>query len=237
MSLTRKISLIADQTHFDEFDLLPEERAAAKFFDDNERAILGGIYNRVRNAGIWQAEQFREVTLEIWSETKQISLGKADELDLERQPKAWLLKIADNLILRRRSRDLHIRAHEVPVLDAKSHQQNPNEIEIFDQLTTAFKELDGQVEKTKRFRWQAWQAEESPQVVDEIINREEVKQLLAPLKPADRRVIILAVIYELNGEELGEKLNITASAARKQVSRALRRLRESWSAEKALRND
>jgi len=237
MSFTRKILPAANQNQTDEASLTPVEQTVVDFLYENETELLGAVLNRVRKAKIWQPQEWNDVAIAIWGEVKRIALQKTSEIDFERQPKAWLLQVANNLVKRRRSRDLEIRNHEIPVSDTGSQGQKPDELQIFDDLVSTINQLDSFDGKNSRRHWQSWNASDASQIAKDIISREQVKKLLAPLKFEDRRIIVLAVIYELSGERLAEELNLKPSAARQQLSRALSRLRKAWTSQEDFKSN
>jgi RNA polymerase sigma factor (sigma-70 family) len=57
---------------------------------------------------------------------------------------------------------------------------------------------------------------------------EEVSAILAHVSEDDQRVLRLAVLHDLNGDELAQALGVTPGAARVRLHRALNRLREAW---------
>lgn len=57
---------------------------------------------------------------------------------------------------------------------------------------------------------------------------EAVAEILGRISSDDAQVIRLAVLHDLNGEELGRVLDITRGAARVRLHRALNRLRAAW---------
>jgi len=56
--------------------------------------------------------------------------------------------------------------------------------------------------------------------------RDEVERALSSLSPDERRAVVLRHLHDLNYDEIGAALGISAAAARQRVHRALSRLRE-----------
>jgi RNA polymerase sigma-70 factor (ECF subfamily) len=68
-------------------------------------------------------------------------------------------------------------------------------------------------------------------LTQDLETNEEVSAMLALVSDDDRRVLRLAVLYDLNGEELAQALGVTSGAARVRLHRALNRLRQAWQAQ------
>ena len=65
---------------------------------------------------------------------------------------------------------------------------------------------------------------------DHLLARQaELAELLAGVSEGDQQIIRLAVVHEMNGEELGRALGVSPGAARVRLHRALNRLRRAHS--------
>ncbi len=139
-------------------------------------------------------ELFNEVVVEV--------LSHPERLKNVREPTAWMLGVAANLI--RRQCAAFERQREMLVRDLFSEiQDDMSDSDLFDLLS----EL----------------ATASPD--KEVESQEQVRRLLAGMSEADQTVLRLAVLNDLNGEMLAVALHTTPGAARVRLHRALARLR------------
>lgn len=131
MKLTQNVLTAGNKNHNKEDTSLPSE--LCDFIKENEPALIGIISGYVRRANVWQSNEWHEVAKEIWSATKQTALEKASELEIRPQLNAWLLRAANNHLLRLRSIYLKTITHEESI-DANATNDLLNEIEVFDKL-------------------------------------------------------------------------------------------------------
>jgi RNA polymerase sigma-70 factor, ECF subfamily len=64
-----------------------------------------------------------------------------------------------------------------------------------------------------------------PSPADAVDRREDLSRALGRLSPEERAAVLLRFYEDMNSDEVGEALGITATAARSRIHRALRRLR------------
>lgn len=126
------------------------------------------------------------------------ALNAADRYQPGRQLRPWLLGIALNVI--REGRTAKAR-REIPVHDLYPESANLSEDELFERLEQV----------------------ENPFALLESDQRAAALLAFAPAE--DRRIIELAVLYELDSTALARELKITPGAARVRLHRALGRLR------------
>jgi len=168
-----------------------------QFIEQESAALLGSLRLYLNRAGLAAHLTPNELLSEVVIE----ALKHAHRFDPARQPMAWLLGIAANLIKRKQA-DLAKRNRREPLArdlfpDA---QDLMSDDEIFEQIASH---------------------------VYDIHHDDRTTALLAGLPEHDQKILRLAVVHELNGEALAQALGITPGAARVRLHRALNRLRDS----------
>jgi RNA polymerase sigma-70 factor (ECF subfamily) len=182
------------------------EISLRRFLEDEAESLLPTLRWYVRRAGLAQGSAALAAA-ELMSELAVEALAHAGRFQPDRSPRAWLLGIAANLVRRKQSALARLERREPLVNDlAPADPAAPDENELFDRLAR----LDGL----------------TPEEI--VVHDQALGEMLASLPPADRRVIELAVLAGLNGQELAETLGIRPGAARLRLHRALLRLRQTW---------
>lgn len=159
--------------------------------------MRGRLTTLERVANTIAAELLSELTIE--------ALAHAERFDPSRQPMAWLLGIAANLVKRRQAEMARHNRREPLARDlANDHTDALSDEDVFDWLATLNREYhDPDCEELE----QMW-------------------VMLDSLRPDDRKVLELAFLNDLNGEALAKELGIRPGAARVRLHRALLRLRD-----------
>lgn len=161
--------------------------------------ILRGYVMRFGLADIADAKQIAD---EVFTELVIEALEHADRYDADREAIPWLIGIGLNIIRRRRSATARQNQREIPIRDLYSATEaQQSDGELFDRVGSAMDIL---------------QTAESNQNVTDMLSR---------LSEADAQVIRLAILHDLDSETVAQHLNITPSAARVRLHRALKRLR------------
>lgn len=133
------------------------------------------------------------------------ALNHAHRFDPTRPPKAWLLGIAVNLIRRRQAKQIATNQREPLIRDLYPHTQHDySDGDLFDRLSR--------------------HAHDNPEHTVEA--EDAVDTLLSLVSESDQEVIRLAILDDLNGDALANRLGISAGAARVRLHRALNRLRQ-----------
>jgi RNA polymerase sigma factor (sigma-70 family) len=169
----------------------------------------------VLRAGLAQGAALDAAADDLLHDVVVEALTHAERFRPEGRPEAWLLGIAANLV-RRRQADLARRERREPLaadLAGPAPDGFPDEGELFDRLAALAQEI----------------TIAGPE--DALASNQAAAALLAQVSGDDRRVLELAILYELDGERLGAALGITPGAARVRLHRALHRLRARLSAE------
>jgi RNA polymerase sigma factor (sigma-70 family) len=184
-----------------------ESPAAAylrEFIATHFPVLMQSLQIKVWYSGIPCEISVRETALEVLNEVTQEALDHAARFDVSRSPLPWLLGIGVHVILRRkaavaRRRSNEQSAHQSRISDSDQRQDSI----IFDEML----------------------ALASPSPEAEVIDRDQVERLLAPLSEDDRRIVRLACLLDLDFASIAAVLGITPNAARVRLHRALQRLR------------
>lgn len=154
------------------------------------------VYLRRAGLSISAGELLNDVVIE--------ALKHEARFNQQRQPRAWLLGIAANLIRRKQAELARLDRREPLARDLYPGDE-PSDDEVFD--------------------WLAVFASGSITSLAELEANETVNRLLAGVSADDARVLRLAILSGMDGETLAGELGITPGAARVRLHRALNRLR------------
>ncbi len=168
-------------------------------------SLLKTLRYYVTRAGLATGAGIGQAADEILSEMVVEAFATADRLKPDIHPKPWLLGIAANLVKRRQT-ELAKRERREPLMrDLYAQTQDTlSDEELFDLLPVVTTESQ-----------------------EELEDNEQVTQMLAGLAPSDAELLKLAILHDMNGNELGKALGISPGAARVRLHRALNRLRGS----------
>ena len=174
-----------------------------QFIEDESPALTRTLGFYLNRAGLTvsASELLNEVVVE--------ALKHEARFNPARQPRAWLLGIAANLIRRKQAELARLNRREPLARDLYPGEE-PGDDEVFDWLSQLT-------------------ALDTSQMLDA---DERVNALLANVSPEDARVLRLAILHDLDGEALARELRVTPGAARVRLHRALNRLRRTVSHEK-----
>jgi RNA polymerase sigma factor (sigma-70 family) len=180
-----------------------------QFIQGETETLLGTLRCYLVRASLADAQGVALAAVELLNEVVVEALEHADRFRSSGQPMAWLLGIAANLIKRKQAERATRNRREPLVRDLYLDAQDTlSEDELFDRLaalTVAEPAL-------------AWESNEA------------VSAILAHVSKTDQHILRLAVLHDLNGEELAQELGVTPGAARVRLHRALNRLRAAWPA-------
>jgi RNA polymerase sigma-70 factor (ECF subfamily) len=181
-----------------------EGRERLEALIERERAaLLKTLRYYVFRAGLASGRDADEVAEELLHEVAFEAFRSIHRLTPEMHPKPWLLGIAVNLI-KRKQVDIAKRERREPLMRDLLPQIEAalSDEELFDQLPIP---MDG--------------------LLDNLEVKEEIDRILARVPSSDGNVIRLAFFYDMNRDELAQALNVSPSAARMRLHRALSRLR------------
>lgn len=164
--------------------------------------IRGIVKSYVVKFGLSAYANADVIAEEIFHDTVVEALRHTERYDRQRAPIPWLLGIAMNLIRMRRRHDVQQR--EVPIRDIHPTQ-------------------DGEFSDDELFQRFADLADD--RVVERIDRQMFVQQLLAHVSKKDREIIHLAMWHDLDSQTIGKQLNISPSAVRVRLHRAIKGLR------------
>lgn len=177
-----------------------------QYVEDENAMLQRTLRMYVARAQLGQGEvAIRGIADELLNEMVVEALEHADRFREASAPRAWLLGIAANLIKRRQTEA------------AKRHRREP----LLRDLVPPFEDTLSDDELFDRV---AALAVDDPSAALESDQR--VAALLSSVPEADRMVLRLAILHELNGEMLARELGIRPGAARVRLHRAIQRLRD-----------
>jgi len=176
------------------------------FLQENIEPLQGIVRSYVARTGLAQGDALESVTHEILNEATLQALMHTELFSTVRQPRAWFLGIAANIIKRHRASLARQSQSEFSVGTLTSTVENGSESDFFDQFSLIT----------------------HPGPEQEVETRAQVTELLALASPDDRRVLRLAFLQDLDTQSLALALNVQPGAARVRLHRALQRLRMAW---------
>ncbi|WP_161977418.1 RNA polymerase sigma factor [Dictyobacter kobayashii] len=177
-----------------------------QFLQENMESIEGIIRSYVIRMGLTHGESVQNMTLDILNEATVEALAHIEAFKTVQQPRAWFLGIAANMIKRKRVTLARNQQHEYPVGTLTSSNEAESESDFFDQISQL--------------------THAGPE--QEIEAREQVAEMLALASPADRKILRLAFIQDLDTHNLALALNVSEGAARVRLHRTINRLRLTW---------
>ncbi len=180
------------------------KRHILEFLSEHTAPLLGTLRVYVQRLGLATGEEGAVVALEVLQETAVEALSHADRFDPTRQPMAWLLGIAVNVIQRKKVEKAKRAGRELLLgsLSARFPEVT-NESDILDLLIPV--------------------AIAGPEQAVEV--DEQVKELLSLVSLDDQQVLRLAFLEDFEREALAQQLGISTGAAGMRLHRALTRLR------------
>jgi RNA polymerase sigma factor (sigma-70 family) len=187
-------------------DTLPARQILITFVQTNLVPLLGAIRLYVYRSGLAQGIAVPATAADVLQDVVVEALSHADRFDPERQPLAWLLGIAVNIVRRRKAQRASLHRRELPItvyVDDCNPEIDVGESDIFERLGAHV--LEG------------------PETLVEA--NEQAETLLSMVSPDDQRVLRLAVLGGVSGESLAHALGTTPGTARIRLHRALQRLR------------
>ncbi len=182
------------------------------FLRDHTTELLAAIRLYAVRLNLASGEAARLAAHEILQEVAVEALIHAERFDPQRQPMAWLLGIAVNVIRRKQTHEARQRRREVsvsrlgsPLWGGAGEHERPDDDDLLAGLAPSVA---------------------GPE--DEVDSSEQTDELLALVAPGDREVLQLALVEGAERGMLAERLGTTPGAASMRLHRALNRLRSAW---------
>ncbi len=173
------------------------------FIANESHALRGVLWLYLTRAGLHADKMTIDDLLHDVVETALIN---EERFDTEQVPRAWLLGIAANLVRRRQVEMYKRQQHESLIGDLYLDSGEAfSEEELLEQLLTS--------------------QSSHASISNEIEASNSVEALLNLVNESDRQVLSLAILNELDGEQLAKALSVKPSTARVRLHRALQRLR------------
>jgi RNA polymerase sigma factor (sigma-70 family) len=180
-----------------------------QFIEMETETLLATLRYYLVRAGLADAQSAALTAVELLNEVVVEALDHADRFRPSGQPMAWLLGIAANLMKRKQAERTTRNRREPLVRDLYLDAQDTlSEDELFDRLA----------------------ALTVAEPAQDLESNQAVSAILTHVSKTDQHVLRLAVLHDLNGEELAQALGVTPGAARVRLHRALNRLRAAWPA-------
>ena len=165
----------------------------------------------VLRAGLATPQTAESAASELLNDVVLEAMLYAERFNPDRDPVAWLLGIAANLIKRKRAAASRNDFREPLIRDLyPTAEQQMSDGELFDLVSQ-------------------WTVTDPAQALEK---DEAISRLLNLVSDPDREVLRLGILHGLSGDALAAALQITPGAARVRLHRALRRLRIALEQEK-----
>ncbi|HEY6542029.1 MAG TPA: sigma-70 family RNA polymerase sigma factor [Ktedonobacteraceae bacterium] len=186
------------------------------FIADHTTSLYGTIRSYVARLGAVTGGDIGSSALEVMQEMVVEALSHANNFDSTRQPMAWLLGIALNVLRRRRSEEARRYQREVS-LDSLSllHSELENECDLLDSLHQT--------------------VESGPEQLVE--SDEQARALLSLVPEKDQEILRLAILEDFDRSSLAKRLGTSSGAARMRLHRALDHLRLAWKEQQEKRGE
>lgn len=175
------------------------------FLQEHTAALKNILAAYVLRAGLATGSNVPLVAEEIFQDTVLQVMDLGERFLAVQQPRTWFIRVALNVMQRRRATMAKRYRFEVLVSDLVSTAEIPEE-ELLEQL--AVSKLAG------------------PEQAFE--TQEQVQEMLSLVSSEDARLLNLMVLHECDAATVGHHLGITPEAVRVRLHRALRRLRTAW---------
>ncbi len=166
-------------------------------------SLLHILRHYVLRAGLATHETADTAASELLNQAAVEALDHIERLEQVREPAAWLVGIAANLIKRQREDCARLNRREPLIRDLVAWPaSNLSDGELFDLVCRS--------------------VDADP--VGDIEMQEQIERLLAHVSARDQDVLRLAILNDLSGDRLAAALQTTPGAARVRLHRALSRL-------------
>lgn len=190
---------LIDMTIFD------AEVKLKQYLAQESKTLLPTLRLYVWRGGLANGSAVNDVAEELLQDVVVEALSHASRFQLDRQPKAWLLGIAANLVKRQQTAVAKQHKRE-PLVGDLSPSDAITDDELFDRLAPVHTSgPDNEYEMN-----------------------ETVSSVLAQLSTEERRTITCAVLLDMDSKALAQALGVKPGTARMRLHRALKHLRRIW---------
>jgi RNA polymerase sigma factor (sigma-70 family) len=188
-----------------------------RFIENHAASLMITLREYVRKADLVPDEEaVQEAALELLDEVYLEALKTVSHFDPSRPPRAWLLGIANKLMLRKREGKYTRRQREVTVSDLRrEYQEELTDDDVLDRLA-AF-------------------VHEGPE--QGVIASEQFEYLLSLVSQGDRLLLRLAIELDLDGQSLAQALGCSYNAALVRLCRARQHLRRALERQRGESNE
>jgi DNA-directed RNA polymerase specialized sigma24 family protein len=167
------------------------------FLSDRTPSLYGTIRSYVVRLGLAPGADAQSVALEVMQQMVIEALGHASSFETDRQPMAWLLGIALNVIRRRRTEEARRSQREVSLGRLSLlHPEIESESELLDSIYHV--------------------AESGPEQLVE--SDEQARTLLSLVPEKDQEILRLAFLEDFDREALADRLGTTNCTHRYGIS-------------------
>ncbi len=177
----------------------------SSFLQEHAAVLKTILAAYVLRAGLAAGSNVPLVAEEIFQDTVLQVMDLGERFLAVQQPRTWFIRVALNMIQRRRATLARRSCFEIPVSDLANKAGVPEE-ELLEQLAISLL-----AEPEQSFETQ-----------------EQVREMLALVSAEDARLLNLMILHECDATTVGRRLGITPQAVRVRLHRALRRLRTAW---------
>lgn len=202
----------ADRTRDCDVQMKDNADRLRQFLREHEAPLLVRMRHFVRSANLAHGADVQDAAVDLLADVTVQAIEHAGRFDGDRQPMAWILGIAANLVRQRQAaaarqfrRESFIRDLAGPGMGCLTDE------ELFDRVARV----------------------SAPGPQSDLEDQESVDSILSLVDADDREVLRLAILCGLSGAALASALGIRPGAARSRLHRALNRLRQAWSNKEA----
>ena len=178
----------------------------ARFIEAHADSLIGILRSYVyQYGGASTKDEIQEAALELLHEVYIEANKTSAHFDPTRSPRGWILGIATNLLIHKRSKRVQRHQHETLLSEFPQNNQtssSSNE-DVLDRLSTFY---------GRGFE-------------EEVEMREEVAYLFSLISEKDRYILELSYVQGLDGDALAQELDCSYTAAQTRLCRARQRLR------------
>lgn len=175
-----------------------------EFLSEHTAPLLGTLRTYVLRLGLATGEEGAVVAMEVLQETAVEALSHADRFDATRQPMAWLLGIAVNVIRRKKVEKAKRAGCEL----------------LLGSLAVRYPEVASESDMLDLLMPDAVAGPEQAVEADE-----RACELLSLVSLDDQQVLRLAFLEDFERDALARRLGVTTGTAGMRIHRALARLR------------